>query len=107
MQRKASEARRLHSQQTIKVARLSQPIKVGVTQRGGGKRKGGRGEGPTLIICNYNFSIAGSSVFDTQSSESGDNTLYEDSCETDSNDTIYNKSRSDYYSMLRLDTRPF
>ena len=45
---------------------------------------------------NYNFSIAGSSVFDTQSSESGDNTLYEDSCETDSNDTIYNKSRSDY-----------
>ena len=41
MQRKASEARRLHSQQTIKVARLSHPIKVSVTQRGGGKRKGG------------------------------------------------------------------
>ena len=46
---------------------------------------------------NYNFSIAGSSVFDTQSCESGDNTLYEDSCETDSNDTIYNKSRSGDY----------
>ena len=44
MQRKACEARRLHSQQTIKVARLSQPIKVGVTQRGGGKRKGARGQ---------------------------------------------------------------
>ena len=47
------------------------------------------------VDYNYNFSIAGSSVFDTQSSVSGDTTLYEDSCETDSNDTIYNKSRSD------------
>ena len=63
-------------------------------------------EGEANIDYNYNFSIAGSSVFDSQS-ESGDTTLYEDSCETDSNDTIYNKSRSDYYSMLRLDTRPF
>ena len=44
MQRQASEARRLHSQQTIKVARLSQPIKVGVTQRGGEKGGGGRGQ---------------------------------------------------------------
>ena len=60
------------------------------------ERWGGERGGEDNIDYNYNFSIAGSSVFDTQSSESGDNTLYEDSCETDSNDTIYNKSRSDY-----------
>ena len=80
MQGKGSKARRLHSQQTEQVSRFSQPIQVGRRAN---------------IDYNYNFSIAGSSVFDTQSCESGDNTLYEDSCETDSNDTIYNKSRSD------------
>ena len=82
MQGKGSKARRLHSQQTEQVARVSQPIQVGRRAN---------------IDYNYNFSIAGSSVFDTQSCESGDNTLYEDSCETDSNDTIYNKSRSGDY----------
>ena len=60
------------------------------------KGREGREGREALIDYDYNFSMAGSSVFDTQSSESGDNTLYEDSCETDSNDTIYNKSRSDY-----------
>ena len=51
-----------------------------------------------------NFSSGGSCVFDSHSTESVASTLYEDSCETDSNEsTIYNKSRSELYSMFRLD----
>ena len=96
MQGESGEARRLHCQQTVAISRISKSLKVG-TFDNAVRVNVMEGE----LIWNSNFSIGGSCVFDSHSSESVVTTLYEDSCETDSNDsTIYNKSRSGYPYML-------